>query len=315
MLGRISSFVTSGKILIFLLSMGCLDVSANHDLYGRIAIDSKHVSNTPKKEKFELENNESKIGIKGDLFEFNELGLKVIYQIEYGFDLVDGKARGDDGTFKQRNTFLGIKGHLGTIFAGTHDSALKKSQLKVDLFNDLAPDIKNILHGENRLDDFVGYTSPKFQGVLSVTVNKMKNPVKTRDDSKSYSINYSGDSFQAALAIDNEMKGYDSTRMSLLIPFNKSKLGFIFQQSQELSSGIEKNGQIISFAKEVSGQGMIKLQYASSSMKIDSGKHSTIGYDHLIDDNFKLFTFYSLIDSADKSKNKNIFSIGLEYKF
>ena len=179
MLGRISSFVTSGKILIFLLSMGCLDVSANHDLYGRIAIDSKHVSNTPKKEKFELENNESKIGIKGDLFEFNELGLKVIYQIEYGFDLVDGKARGDDGTFKQRNTFLGIKGHLGTIFAGTHDSALKKSQLKVDLFNDLAPDIKNILHGENRLDDFVGYTSPKFQGVLSVTVNKMKNPVKT----------------------------------------------------------------------------------------------------------------------------------------
>ena len=315
MLGRISSFVTSGKILIFLLSMGCLDVSANHDLYGRIAIDSKHVSNTPKKEKFELENNESKIGIKGDLFEFNELGLKVIYQIEYGFDLVDGKARGDDGTFKQRNTFLGIKGYLGTIFAGTHDSALKKSQLKVDLFNDLAPDIKNILHGENRLDDFVGYTSPKFQGVLSVTVNKMKNPAKTGDDYASYSINYSGDSFQAALAIDNEMKGYDSTRMSLLIPFNRSKLGFIFQQSQELSSGIEKNGQIISFAKEVSDQGIIKLQYASSSMKIDSGKNSTIGYDHIIDDNFKLFTFYSLIDSSDKSKNKNIFSIGLEYKF
>ena len=130
----------------------------------------------------------------------------------------------------------------------------------------------------------------------------MKNPVKTGDDYESYSINYSGDSFQPALAIDNEMKGYNSTRMSLWMPFNKSKLGFIFQQSQELSSGIEKNGQIISFAKEVSGQGMIKLQYASSSMKIDSGKHSTIGYDHLIDDNFKLFTFYSLIDSADKSK-------------
>jgi len=315
MIKRIYSFVISGKTLTCLLLLGCLDVSANTSLYGRIAIDSKHVSNTPKKEKFELENNESKIGIKGDLFEFNELGLKVIYQIEYGFDLVDGKARGDDGTFKQRNTFLGIKGYLGTIFAGTHDSALKKSQLKVDLFNDLAPDIKNIFHGENRLDDFVGYTSPKFQGVLSVTVNQMKNPVKTGDGYESYSINYSGDSFQVALAIDNEMKGYDSTRMSLLIPFNRSKLGFIFQQSQELSSGIEKNGQIISFAKEVSDQGMIKLQYASSSMKIDSGKHSTIGYDHLIADNFKLFTFYSLIDSLDKSKNKNIFSIGLEYKF
>ena len=302
MIQRICSFVISGKILSCLLLLSSLDVTSDASLYGRIAIDSKHISNAVKKENFELENNESKIGIKGDLFELNKSGAKVIYQIEYGFDLVDGKARGDDGTFKQRNTFLGIKSYLGTIFAGTHDSALKKSQLKVDLFNDLAPDIKNILHGENRLDEFVGYTSPKFQGVLSVTFNKMKNPVKTGDDYESYSINYSGDSFQPALAIDNEMKGYNSTRMSLWMPFNKSKLGFIFQQSQELSSGIEKNGQIISFAKEVSGQGMIKLQYASSSMKIDSGKHSTIGYDHLIDNNFKLFTFYSLIDSADKSK-------------
>ena len=254
MIQRICSFVTSGKILSCLLLLSSLDVSSDASLYGRIAIDSKHISNAVKKENFELENNESKIGIKGDLFELNKSGAKVIYQIEYGFDLVDGKARGDDGTFKQRNTFLGIKSYLGTIFAGTHDSALKKSQLKVDLFNDLAPDIKNILHGENRLDEFVGYTSPKFQGVLSVTFNKMKNPVKTGDDYESYSINYSGDSFQPALAIDNEMKGYNSTRMSLWMPFNKSKLGFIFQQSQELSSGIEKNEQIISFAKEVSGQ-------------------------------------------------------------
>ena len=84
MIKRIYSFVISGKTLTCLLLLGCLDVSANTSLYGRIAIDSKHVSNTPKKEKFELENNESKIGIKGDLFEFNELGLKVIYQIEYG---------------------------------------------------------------------------------------------------------------------------------------------------------------------------------------------------------------------------------------
>jgi len=111
------------------------------------------------------------------------------------------------------------------------------------------------------------------------------------------------------------MKGHDSTRVSLLMPFDKSKLGFIFQQSTKLSSRIEENGHIISFAKEISDQGRIKLQYASSSMKIDSGKHSTIGYDHLIDKNLKLFTFYSAIDSSDKSKNKNIFSLGLEYKF
>ena len=50
-------------------------------------------------------------------------------------------------------------------------------------------------------------------------------------------------------------------------------------------------------------------------MKMEAGKHSTIGYDHKIDKSFKLFTFLSRIDSPNKEKNKNIFSIGLEYKF
>ena len=111
------------------------------------------------------------------------------------------------------------------------------------------------------------------------------------------------------------VKGYDSSRTSFLIPLSKSKLGIIFQESKKLSTGLKKKGRVYSYSRKINPKGVVKFQYASSSMKIEAGKHSTIGYDHKIDKSFKLFTFLSRIDSPNKEKNKNIFSVGLEYKF
>ena len=307
-------YYLSNFFVVFLFAISA-NINASIDLYGKIGFDSKHISNTTNTEKFDLENNASKIGIKGDLLSFKESSIKLIYQIEYEFDVVDGKARGEEGTFKQRNTFLGLKTELGTVFAGTHDTAFKKSQLKVDLFNDLAPDIKNILHGENRLKDFVGYTSPKFLDSVSLTLNNIKSLKGNEPDYESYSVHYAGDLFDAAFSFDKMMKGYDSSRASFLIPLSKSKLGIIFQESKKLSTGLKKKGRVYSYSRKINPKGEIKLQYASSSMKIEAGKHSTIGYDHKIDKSFKLFTFLSRIDSPNKEKNKNIFSVGLEYKF
>ena len=91
--------------------------------------------------------NASRLGIKGSIELKKE--LEVIYQAEYEVDSVDGTAdESNRQTFKQRNTFVGIKGSLGTLFLGTHDTAFRKSQNTIDLFNDLASDIKNILEGE-----------------------------------------------------------------------------------------------------------------------------------------------------------------------
>jgi|TARA_B100000497_G_scaffold12528_1_gene14299 predicted porin len=307
-------YYLSNFFVVFLFAISA-NINASIDLYGKIGFDSKHISNTTNTEKFDLENNASKIGIKGDLLRLKESNINVIYQIEYEFDVVDGKARGEEGTFKQRNTFLGLKTKLGTVFAGTHDTAFKKSQLKVDLFNDLAPDIKNILHGENRLKDFAGYTSPKFLDSVSLTLNKIKSPKGNEPDYESYSVHYAGDLFDAAFSVDKMMKGYDSSRASFLIPLSKSKLGIIFQESKKLSTGLKKKGRVYSYSRKINPKGVVKFQYASSSMKIEAGKHSTIGYDHKIDKSFKLFTFLSRIDSPNKEKNKNIFSVGLEYKF
>ena len=315
MIKRIYSFVISGKTLFCLMFLGCLDVDANNNFYGRIAIDAQSISIDNNGTKSDIANNESKAGLKGSFLFSESSNLEFIYQIEYGFDPVDGKARGDDGTLKQRNTFIGLQTNFGTLFAGTHDSALKKSQLKVDLFNDVSADIKNILHGENRLEEFIGFTTPKYKDSISATFNHIKNPLAFGANFKSYSINYFGDDYQAAFAVDDGMKGFDSTRLSVLYPHSNFRLGIIVQETKNLLTGIKKSGGVISYSTRVQAKGTLKFQHASSSMKISSGKQSTIGYDHQIKQGLKFFTLYSKLQSDRANKNRNIFSIGLEYKF
>ena len=309
-----NSFARIHAISLFLVLVSP-NAIASFDGYGRIAVDFKSISRTSAGTKSDTGNNESKAGLKGHFLLNTNNDIRAVYQIEYGFDPVDGKERGEEGTLKQRNTFVGLQGNYGTLFVGTHDSALKRSQLKVDLFNDLSPDINNLLHGENRLKDFIGYTTPTLRGSISATINSIKNPSSTGKKYQSYSVDYALRNVQAAFALDHDIRGYESKRFSFLYSAERYKIGMILQESDQLGTGIVKTGGVISFAQKINLKGTLKVQYASSSMKISSGKHSTIGYDYQLKKELKFFTYYSKLQSDLSSKNKNIFSLGLEYKF
>ena len=246
-------------------------------------------------------------------------GIEAIYQAEYEVDPVDGTAdESKDRTFKQRNSFVGLKGSMGTIFLGKHDTATKKSQKKIDLFNDLAGDIKNILQGENRMSDLIGYTTPEING-FSATFNAIKGTEGLGDDSigdsTSTSFSYDSENFYIALAFDSELKGYDSTRLTLQIPFNRSQLGIMFQDSEKLSTGVEEDGYVISFSQKVGDKGTLKFQQAESDMKLDSGKQFSFGYDYKLSSKAKAFFFFTDLSGDNISKEKEITGIGFEYKF
>ena len=134
-----SSSVRQFCIFVYLILGVSVEISASHQWYGKISVDAQSIANDNRGTKTDIKSNASKFGVKGKFNFSDDSDINLVYQAEYQFDPVDGKARGDEGTFKQRNTFIGIQTDLGTLFAGTHDSAFKKSQLKIDLFNDLAP--------------------------------------------------------------------------------------------------------------------------------------------------------------------------------
>ena len=305
------------KILSLLLLVPVLYLQTEEPtVYGKLWI-SVESQDTASGTEVDMVSNASRLGIKGSM-DFGE-GIEAIYQAEYEVDPVDGTAdESKDRTFKQRNSFVGLKGSVGTIFLGKHDTATKKSQKKIDLFNDLAGDIKNILQGENRMSDLVGYTTPKING-FSATFNAIKGTEGLGDDSigdsTSTSFSYDSENFYIALAFDSELKGYDSTRLTLQIPFNRSQLGIMLQDSEKLSTGVEEDGYVISFSQKVGDKGTLKFQQAESDMKLDSGKQFSFGYDYKLSNKAKAFFFFTDLSGNNTSKEKEITGIGFEYKF
>ena len=305
------------KILSMLLLVPVLYLQSEEPtVYGKLWI-SVESQDTASGTEVDMVSNASRLGVKGSM-DFGE-GIEAIYQAEYEIDPVDGTAdESKDRTFKQRNSFVGLKGSMGTIFLGKHDTATKKSQKKIDLFNDLAGDIKNILQGENRMSDLVGYTTPKING-FSATFNAIKGTEGLGDDSigdsTSTSFSYDSENFYIALAFDSELKGYDSTRLTLQIPFNRSQLGIMFQDSEKLSTGVEEDGYVISFSQKVGDKGTLKFQQAESDMKLDSGKQFSFGYDYKLSSKAKAFFFFTDLSGDNTSKEKEITGIGFEYKF
>lgn len=109
----------------------------------------------------------SRLGIKGS--EDLGRGLKAIYQIELAIPLgdVNGSIAGEEpGTIDLRNSFVGLMSSWGTLLVGKHDTPLKMSTGRLDLFADTLADYNYTVGFEDlRADNTVLYISPSLWGV------------------------------------------------------------------------------------------------------------------------------------------------------
>jgi len=112
----------------------------------------------------------SRVGVKGSEDLGN--GLKAIYQIE--FDVRIANDNGDDNindgnrnnAVAMRNSFVGLAGDWGTFLLGRHDSPLKISTAKLDLFDDTLADYNHTVGFQDvRADNAIAYISPSFSGL------------------------------------------------------------------------------------------------------------------------------------------------------
>ncbi len=106
----------------------------------------------------------NRFGIKGSEDLGN--GLKAVYQIEVGvnFDTNNNLTNNND-TFYWRNTFAGLAGDWGTVLIGRHDTPLKISTAKLDLFADTLGDMNaTVGFMDLRADSTVAYISPSWSG-------------------------------------------------------------------------------------------------------------------------------------------------------
>jgi len=186
------------------------------EFYGKINVTQEFVQQKDAGNYSQLNSNASRLGVKGKIA--LEHGLKAVYQVEYevfadsGAKTLKGEDdAGDkyeyDSTLSQRNTFIGLEGGFGRIQAGMFDTPFKSAQNKVDLFNDLRGDIKNIISkSENRAKNSVQYSSPSFAGLVA-TVDHLNSEDEDVNNGLSASLAYTRGDIYVAYAYDNEVNG------------------------------------------------------------------------------------------------------------
>ena len=272
-----------------------------------------------------LNSNASRLGIKGKT-EISE-GLEIVYQAEYEVCIDSGDCKGQ--TFKQRNTFVGIKGGFGMVWAGKHDTATKLSQKKIDLFNDLEGDMKNTFEGENRLSNVIGYSSPTINGfTTSVAIIPAEGEDVDQDgqndtslnDGMSYSISYSKDKMYLAISGDQDIDKQDLIRLVGQYQIDALKLGIMYQQNEDNLGTKDESGYFVSAAYKLDNNITLKAQYGAIEDDVDGDEEQTLslGADYKLAKNTKVFAFYtnntdSAIDSDDDEFSA--LGIGMEHKF
>ena len=304
---------SSRFLIVFLLLISSVPVYASSSIYGRLDLA---VSNDNKANGTitDVRSHASRVGIKGS--QIFDSGMVVIYQYEWQVDPVDG-----DPTFSQRNSYLGLRGAFGQFLLGMHDTPLKNAQGKVDLFNDTAGDIKNILWGDNRSRKVIQWSSPKIRGF---TVNVMTILEESDEEAFSTSFEWNGkiggNKAQFALAFDSEVpqKGYffDTIRIGTTMPLGESvSLGLIWQDSEDTTAKYNDDGYVVSLKSKISKKTILKLMYGKSDMVKHGGELIGIGVDYKLAKPLKLYLNYVDKSYTDTSKDSEHIMFGIQYKF
>jgi predicted porin len=293
------------------------------DVYGRINLTLQN-SDEAAGEEVELRNNSSRLGVKGEMA--LSAGLKAIYQLEFGVN-IDGDS--DEDVFTHRNQFVGLEGAFGTIKVGRHDTALKQAQGDFDLFDDLEGDIGGVFNGENRLRNYIGYITPTFGKSFTATVNFFpgEDEASGNDgvaDATSLSLVYETDLIYAAIAYDRDIdgEGVETARVVGGYTLGPAQIMLLYQRT-DLGAVVEDG-----FGASVAwtfGKNTAKFEYLTADIwrtqpaidPLDNRLESllSVGLDHELGEDTKVFGFYTTGDIGGTSESNNYVAIGIQHNF
>lgn len=292
-------------------------------VYGKLNVTAQKTKEVSVDET-KIKSNASRLGVKGSYDLDNN--LKAFYTIEYEVDV----SSDDKDNFTPRNQFVGLKGGFGTVMAGRNDTVTKKSQGKVDQFNDLDGDIKKLFKGDNRLAQTVTYYTPSFSGfklgATYVAEGDKKQSGEYKYKNETYV--YEGDGFGisatygdaklkkskvfASVAYDSDVAGYDILRATVQGKIGSLKLGGMFQQQESIKLGSDSETGYLFSAAYTIDKTTLKGQYQDME---DKGDSWSVGADYKLAKPTKLFAFYTTRSDNKTNFDSDYYGVGIEHKF
>ncbi len=265
-----------------------------------------------------MSSNSSRLGIKGS--EDIGGGTSLVYQMEFGVSMdgnADNGANAATGINSTRNTFVGLGGGFGTVLAGRHDSLIKMSGRKYDLFGDQIGNNRNILGGANAVASYVvdgrhnnvlAYISPTWSGFhfgVAYVPSSAVTQVETYDNvvNKNAAVtaiaDYTAGNFSVTAGyIDVDKLGGNAItayRLGAGYTFGAAKVVGLYQNAK-IATTSSQDAYGLGGSYKVGTAGTIKAQYytvqEANSAKNDATL-TTVGYDHAITKNTTAYAVYS----------------------
>ncbi|WP_282109639.1 porin [Shewanella algicola] len=264
--------------LLSALSVTSLNALADSPkAYGRLDIaltNADHGFTTQnKKEGTVLENNLSRLGVKGSE-KIND-DFKLVYQMEVQ---VNGATNeGSDKTFSARSTYLGVVSDAGTLLVGRNDTVMKSSKGTVEAFALTNAAYSRMIAGQDRKADGMTYYSPTIAGLFTINGTYLMDDNYEGSDETQYALSVvAGDkklkkSRYYLAAAYNTIGGVDAYRGVGHIKMGKFKLGGLYQHSESQSfEQKEGDSYFVALAYNLNGVNL-KVEYGKD--KAGFGKY------------------------------------------
>ena len=324
------------------LPMATQAANAEVTIYGKIHASIDYVSSdtTGEEDVWDVTSRATRLGFKGseDLGD----GMKMIWKIETQMNLAEG------GNFTFRNAYIGLAGGWGTFLFGRHDTPVKMSTGKLDIFGDTIADYNaGNQVGRNgglidvRANDAIAYVSPNFSGltlvgaiVPDVDYEGVTNP-EAGDLAGAYSIAamYSnGGLFIGAgyESLDDVLGGIDAShwRIGVGFDFGDFHIGGVYQDAD---AAFAQNTEFKTYTINGSykfGNNVVKAMWMRSDWDDDVTYGDTtddkfdswaIGLDHNFSKRSKVYLIYAASDAdlhgTNATGEQDGFSMGMVHKF
>lgn len=277
------------------------------DFYGKVDV-SLQASEEGEGRFTELKSNASRFGVKGDYA--LEDGLSIVYKLEWQVDVSD---EGGDKNFKSRNQYIGLKGGFGELRLGRHDTALKMSQGKADLFSDYEADVKRLWQGENRVNNSISYFTPTVSG-FGGQLTYIAADSAEAEDAISVAVHYGDQALKqsnvyAALAYDSEVKGYDTLRATAQFKLAEFTVNAMYQHQEAILTQLDRTGYLVGVAYPWQ-----KLTVKTQYQVMEDDKGASLGVDYKLGKSSKIYAWYSSFN-FDLAEDSDYVAVGLSHSF
>lgn len=263
----------------------------------------------------------SRLGLKADQTLTDDLKLIAVY--EWQVNGLDDSNKGH--RLGSRNTYFGVASKTyGELIFGKNDSKFKKSEGKIDLFNETLADMAQLTPGQDRLENIVSYQSPKL-GLWQWSATYQTGASDETAGGYDWSLSYGDAAFKQApyylaYARANELNNISADRLLAHALLSESSLGtlsggLMWQHSEHQTKPLQGTAWLaeLQLKRDAIAYKLQYMQDHSRTRHSEEGHSWSVGADYSLS---KDLTAYLLATRLElETQHDSAAAVGMRWLF